>query len=364
MIDIDKILKLAGLFEDDRDHDRTLARTGFWGEQAGGCLFFAQSTGKFLIGYRSGSVLQPHTWGTFGGAIDKGEQPDAAVLREAEEEVGYHGPVKLIPIFVFKKETFRYYNFIAVVPEEFEPRLNWENDDTAWVEFGQWPTPLHFGMNGILGDPASVATMKKLAKLPDVPLQNEDDSKTDDDLEKLKDILKKFGITDGMIISGMALTSRSRREIAKRLGITIEAVDQMVSSLQSKLKLSRKRPAVEESAMRSLINICEWPSEPKMKAGPEHNYTITRAVNGGWVLMYNGHELQHVETTKEAAIMAARDMVSGYPEVTPDLMYDMLDEFDGNIHDPGFMPALISVLERDFNKQVRPKLSLVPPSKE
>jgi 8-oxo-dGTP pyrophosphatase MutT (NUDIX family) len=288
MIDIDKILKLAGLLEDDRDHDRTLARTGFWGEQAGGCLFFAQSTGKFLIGYRSGSVLQPHTWGTFGGAIDKGEKPDAAVLREAEEEVGYHGPVKLIPIYVFKKETFRYYNFIAVVPEEFEPRLNWENDDTAWVNFGEWPKPLHFGMNGILGDSASVNTMKKLAS-------------------------------------------------------------------------SVERP-VDESAMRSLINICERPVEPKMPKYLAHSYSITRAQGGGWIVMYNGHELETVETTREAALLVARDMVSGYPEVTPDLMYELLDEFDGNIHDPAFMPALIRELEKDFNNQVKPNLRLVPRS--
>jgi hypothetical protein len=37
----------------------------------------------------------------------------------------------------------------------------------------------------------------------------------------------------------------------------------VVSSQQS--KSSSERPAVEESAMRSLINICEWLSETKMK---------------------------------------------------------------------------------------------------
>jgi hypothetical protein len=37
-----------------------------------------------------------------------------------------------------------------VVRKEFSPEKNWEADDYKWVEFGDWPTPLHFGMKELL----------------------------------------------------------------------------------------------------------------------------------------------------------------------------------------------------------------------
>ena len=57
--------------------------------------------------------------------------------------------------------SFRYYNFLAIVPEEFEPDLNWENDAARWVEFGDWPAPMHFGLKALLNDPKSVQIMRQ-----------------------------------------------------------------------------------------------------------------------------------------------------------------------------------------------------------
>ena len=99
---------------DDNDHAKALRDTGFWGKQGAGFLFFAKSTGRFLIGYRSGNVEQPHTWGTFGGAIDSGENPAKAGLREAEEEIGFNGKVQVVPIYIFRKNDFSYFNFIFI----------------------------------------------------------------------------------------------------------------------------------------------------------------------------------------------------------------------------------------------------------
>jgi 8-oxo-dGTP pyrophosphatase MutT (NUDIX family) len=152
---------------DDDDHSAHMAKTGFWGARGAGCIFFAQDTKKFLIAHRSAYVQSPHTWGTWGGAIDRGETPIQAVTREAHEEAGYHGPIKFVPLLVFQarddgKVVFQYYNFLAIVDQEFTPELNWETQGYEWVDFGDWPEPLHFGMQQLLSDSRSVQIMKQL----------------------------------------------------------------------------------------------------------------------------------------------------------------------------------------------------------
>jgi hypothetical protein len=77
-----------------------------------------------------------------------------------EQEAGVALNTELVPLFVFKKGTFRYSNFLAMVAEEFKPSLNWETEAARWVEFGKWPSPLHFGLQAVLNDAASVQKIK------------------------------------------------------------------------------------------------------------------------------------------------------------------------------------------------------------
>ena len=144
-------MRLAQLFENDAEHGEALKKTGFWGKRGAGCLFYAKNTKRYLIAHRSDEVEQPGTWGTWGGAIDSGESPEVAVRREAREEAGYKGKVELVPLWVFKhKSGFQYHNFLAVVEDEFEPKLNWESQGYEWVKGGAWPSPLHPGMIELL----------------------------------------------------------------------------------------------------------------------------------------------------------------------------------------------------------------------
>lgn len=139
--------------QNDLSHGQALQKTGFWGRQGAGALVMAKTTGRLLLPYRSLYVLQPHTWGVWGGAIDQGENPKDAVMREMHEEVGYKGAdIQLIPLYIFEdqKTGFKYHNFLAVVPDEFRPELNWETDNYKWVEFGHWPAPLHFGLETLI----------------------------------------------------------------------------------------------------------------------------------------------------------------------------------------------------------------------
>ena len=157
-------MRIHEIFENDAEHAETLKQTGFWGTAGAGCIIFSRNTGRFLIQYRSRYVEQPNTYGTWGGAIDRGDSPEATVMKEVKEESGYTGKVKLHPIYVFQKGDFKYYNFIAEVEDEFEPNLNWEAEGYKWVEYGEWPEPLHFGIQAILNDGKSVSVMKSLVK--------------------------------------------------------------------------------------------------------------------------------------------------------------------------------------------------------
>ncbi len=156
-------MKLTDFFENDDSHAAALSKTGFWGAQGAGCLVFAKSTKKFLIAYRSEYVQEGHTWGTWGGAIDAKEDPKDAVIRELHEETGFNGSVLgIVPLFVFRKDSFRYSNFVVIVEDEYEPHLNWENDRSEWCELGKFPNPKHFGLVSLLKDKESVRVMESL----------------------------------------------------------------------------------------------------------------------------------------------------------------------------------------------------------
>jgi 8-oxo-dGTP pyrophosphatase MutT (NUDIX family) len=123
----------------------------YWGNQAAGCIFVAKDTGRILLAQRSDQVdYEPGTWGTWGGKIDGDETPIQAVEREVEEETGFSGGYKVNLLYVYKDGNFSYHNYMVIVPYEFTPQLNWENETSAWVEYGHWPEPLHFGMEELV----------------------------------------------------------------------------------------------------------------------------------------------------------------------------------------------------------------------
>ncbi len=142
-------------------HQDALDKTGFWGETGAGCLLLEETTKTFCLSHRSSEVQEPGTWGTWGGAIDQGESPERAVRREIKEETGYMKKVRLLPLMVFTKGSFRYHNFLALVPKQFVPDLNWESQDYTWCKWGKWPKPLHKGLRKLLADPVSISTIRK-----------------------------------------------------------------------------------------------------------------------------------------------------------------------------------------------------------
>lgn len=114
---------------------------GHWGAEASGVLL---TTGeRILLLLRSEWVTEPGTWGIPGGAIEDGENPFEAALRETQEEIGLHiHSYELLGETVFKDEEdgFKYTTYILKVPKEYESELidfpedeEEENTDYSWV---------------------------------------------------------------------------------------------------------------------------------------------------------------------------------------------------------------------------------------
>jgi 8-oxo-dGTP pyrophosphatase MutT (NUDIX family) len=141
---------LEWLVESDAEHAAALRDTGFWGRAGAGAIIVAADTGRILLPHRSASVEQPGKWGVWGGAIDSGEDPSSAARREVAEEAGAPEVLKMVPLHVFSRGDFKYHNFLAVVQSEFEPRLNWETQGYRWVGYGDWPSPMHFGLKALV----------------------------------------------------------------------------------------------------------------------------------------------------------------------------------------------------------------------
>ena len=139
-----------------------------WGTIGAGIVPFCKETNKFLVGLRSEEVLEPHTWGGFGGKLDIDEGVDEtikeAAKRELEEETGYSGSIELIKGFIFKERNFEYHNYIGIVDKEFEPILNWENDEARWLTYEELLrlNNKHFGLKRFLKESKEI--FENLAK--------------------------------------------------------------------------------------------------------------------------------------------------------------------------------------------------------
>lgn len=70
--------------------------------------------GTVLLQHRDDrpDIMSPGRWSLFGGGIEEGEEPESAMLRELEEEIGYR-PRRYHPFLVLEGRRAMYHLFLA-----------------------------------------------------------------------------------------------------------------------------------------------------------------------------------------------------------------------------------------------------------
>lgn len=121
--------------EDDQVKLQLLEKTGYWGEFGAGVLFYCPKTNHILLDHRSSEVLNPDTYGIYGGAGDETETPLETAKREAFEET-QHAVSNLTEVYVYTDNSFAYHTFLCCVDEEFIPKPlpehEWETQGYIW----------------------------------------------------------------------------------------------------------------------------------------------------------------------------------------------------------------------------------------
>lgn len=120
------------------------SQAGVW------AIIYCPSAGTFLLGRRSAQVNKPGLWNFFGGHIDEGETPRAALMRELAEETGFdvagHDLLEFggatgaqVQVLGYVEALRELHYFLLLTEREIEPRLNGEHSEFRWFKPGKLP---------------------------------------------------------------------------------------------------------------------------------------------------------------------------------------------------------------------------------
>ncbi len=121
-------------------------------------LVLRDGAGRLLMAHRSEFVHFPGTWAFPGGALERGETPADAALREMAEELGVPGAAARVLSTVAGTDhgDWRYTYVLAdLIPEwtQLQLELNWETEAVAWVAPHEMADlPLHPDLRSDLPD--------------------------------------------------------------------------------------------------------------------------------------------------------------------------------------------------------------------
>lgn len=134
-----------------------------------GALLYSLDTKRFLFLHRANGKNKD-VWGLVGGTNEGEETPWEGLKREIFEEIGTIKIKKTIPLetFVSNDTKFHFHTYLCVVNNEFLPALNNEHNGYAWVSFGNWPKPLHFGLQNTLTKKVNLSKLKTVFEVIDL----------------------------------------------------------------------------------------------------------------------------------------------------------------------------------------------------
>ena len=110
---------------------------------AAGGLIYAKDTKNILLLKRSAAVDNPFFWSELSGGMQVLESQIDTIEREASEELGYTGALECHAVSRNITNRVIYYGYLIVVPQEFNPVLQWEHTSYKWTTFDRLPQPIH-----------------------------------------------------------------------------------------------------------------------------------------------------------------------------------------------------------------------------
>lgn len=114
-------------------------------ESGAWAVIYCAATDSFLLGKRSGAVNNSGAWNFFGGRLDSGEGPCAAVRRELAEETGLKvKPAQLRKLRCVegskkRKRRRELHYYVLQLDQEVKPRLNREHSRYGWFRRDRLP---------------------------------------------------------------------------------------------------------------------------------------------------------------------------------------------------------------------------------
>ena len=120
-----------------------------------GVMIISAKTNNILFLLRSELESAPNLWAFPGGMVDDGETIEDAIRREIWEEIGYNldeTPITEIYVNSTNAPKFTYHTYVAIVENEFEPRLNFEHTAFIWSDVRNAPVPRHLGVDIVLNN--------------------------------------------------------------------------------------------------------------------------------------------------------------------------------------------------------------------
>lgn len=120
--------------------------TARWGRFGAAGVLLRHTDGDdvaFFLALRSLHCHRGGTWAIPGGAIDEGETPLEAALREFTEEIGPLGSsFEVADTYQDDHGGWSYWTVLVDVDERFEPPpvQSWETDDARWIRVDELHT--------------------------------------------------------------------------------------------------------------------------------------------------------------------------------------------------------------------------------
>lgn len=120
-----------------------------------GGIILARETKRFLFLLRN----KESVWGFVGGQKEPTDStPYEALLREINEEISLCPKIqKTVPLelYISNDNKFYYHTYVLIIEKEFVPILNEEHVGYAWVNYSNWPKPLHQAVKTSLNNRAN-----------------------------------------------------------------------------------------------------------------------------------------------------------------------------------------------------------------